>query len=229
MYLRSGNVLFLILLAVALFAALSYAVTQSSRSGGNDISREQAELFASRFLQYGAAVKLAFDRARIDGSIKDWQWDFSSSHTHSSSNSACTESKCALFDPAGGGAPIDAGTSDYIDTDLPLAHPNWFFYSIRAHGHGSELPDLVMVLRGVENETCLAINRLQSIPNNGALAFLDGDHAWGEYSGNLSAFPVPNNGVGDGIGDEAAAFVGQQAFCAHAFDSNYGYYVLLAR
>lgn len=62
---RSGNVLFLILLAVALFAALSYAVTQSSRSGGNDISDEQLRLNQSRIENIASAIQAASLRLRI--------------------------------------------------------------------------------------------------------------------------------------------------------------------
>jgi hypothetical protein len=49
---ESGNVLFLILIAVALFAALSYIVTTSSRSGAGTISPEKAKLQAAEVLNH---------------------------------------------------------------------------------------------------------------------------------------------------------------------------------
>jgi len=61
---RSGNVLFLILLAVALFAALGYAVTQAGRSGGKDISDEKADLDQAELENYQAAI--AAGRMRLE-------------------------------------------------------------------------------------------------------------------------------------------------------------------
>lgn len=59
---QSGNVLFLILIAVALFAALSYAVTQSTRTNGANADEDKAALIASQIVQMAAAVKTARDR-----------------------------------------------------------------------------------------------------------------------------------------------------------------------
>jgi hypothetical protein len=78
MYLNrnSGNVLFLILLAVALFAALSYAVTQSNRSGGNDISDEDARLVASQITQYATLMEQTVTRLRLSNGCRDTQISF---------------------------------------------------------------------------------------------------------------------------------------------------------
>lgn len=66
---ESGNVLFLILIAVALFAALSYAVTQSTRSGGGDAGRETTLVNAAQITQYPASVKTAITRMVVSNSV----------------------------------------------------------------------------------------------------------------------------------------------------------------
>ena len=63
---QKGNALFLILIAVALFAALSYAVTQSGR-GGSGIDKEQAEFVAAKLFNFTTAFQTGVDRLRLGG------------------------------------------------------------------------------------------------------------------------------------------------------------------
>ena len=78
MKVEKGNALFLILIAVALFAALSYAVTSSGR-GGSGIDKEQASILAAQITQYGASVAVAVQRIKTINGTQDtmfeWQND----------------------------------------------------------------------------------------------------------------------------------------------------------
>jgi hypothetical protein len=71
---QAGNVLFLILIAVVLFAALSYAVTQSTRGGGNSDS-EKIKIDAAQMIQQAAQMKAAFQRYNIFNDVDQIQFN----------------------------------------------------------------------------------------------------------------------------------------------------------
>ena len=64
---QSGNALFLILIAVVLFAALTYAITQSNRGSGNSAAREGNTVSASSVTQFPAAMRTGITRILMRG------------------------------------------------------------------------------------------------------------------------------------------------------------------
>lgn len=103
---EQGNVLFLILIAVALFAALSYAVTQSTRSGGGDANSERSLVSSAALTQYPASLKTAIVRMTVSNNVdvNFLSFDMPSTFSALTNGAANTQQSNAVFHPAGGAA-----------------------------------------------------------------------------------------------------------------------------
>jgi hypothetical protein len=103
---ESGNVLFIILIGVALFAALMYAMTHSS-TGGTTISKEQAEGAVSEAVDYAITIQTTLQKMQSLTECTDAMLDFGALANYGGANaSAPSDKSCHLFDPAGGGLKV---------------------------------------------------------------------------------------------------------------------------
>jgi len=162
---EAGNALFLILIAVALFAALSYAVTQSGRGGGN-VDRETALIAASQMTQYAAGLRTTVTRMVITGTP-----------ANSLEFETTTGASDEVFDSAGGGAieqdpPANVASAATTYEYLVPATDSTGWYIV---GIGGDGPDVFMVTDptiGLTDNVCDEINRglgiTGVIPANGA-------------------------------------------------------------
>lgn len=188
-----GNALFLILIAVALFAALSYAVTQSGRGGGGT-DKETALIQAGEITQFGNAVRTAATRMILTGtdaaSVEFCStisvFDFCQSVT------PCEDSATCVFAPAGGGVAISS---------LPNVGGTWSFYEVNSFGNnamdgigttgcGAACSDAFILVQNVGQTVCEALN-------NG-------------YGLSISPIASDNDGVSDNL---LEAYPGEPYFC----------------
>lgn len=226
-----GNVLFLILIAVALFAALSYAVTNSSRTSGGSADTEKVSLQASRILQYATALENSLVRMRLSNNCNPEQVSFENplstavGELYSNPNSPPNFS-CHLFRPEGGGAIFDdlngaISRYDWRGTDLKS---QLMFSPVLISGIGTTEAELVFIIYGgISRALCTEINRKLGVPDNGAT-----DPAWESdsttnYTGTFSSYETHGISLG-----------GNSSFCAydqeHDVENNGAYFhVLLPR
>lgn len=98
---ENGNALFLILIAVALFAALSYAITTSGRGGGG-IDREKAEISAARIIQFAGQLENTIQKLQIINGCSDTELNFDNG-VYAGYTNGSLDSPCSLFHSSGGG------------------------------------------------------------------------------------------------------------------------------
>ncbi len=150
---ESGNVLFLILIAVALFAALSYAVTQSTRSGSGATDREQSLLGSATLTQYPTSLRTSIIRM-ILGGLDVRQLAFNAPDAFSG-----VSVTRLVFHPDGGGGVFQQAPADVMQAQVAANwshNANFAVPSIGRDGAGGN--DLIAFLAGINQITCERIN-----------------------------------------------------------------------
>jgi hypothetical protein len=153
---EKGNVLFLILIAVALFAALSYAVTQSSRSGGGDASSETTLVNSAQLTQYPASVRTSIIRMMVSRSIDPTTLEFDPPSDFGGSSATY-----GVFHPSGGAATYVLGPAEVMASGT---QGTWLFNSAYRIQNIGTTPgdntgaDIVAFLPGVSLGVCKKLN-----------------------------------------------------------------------
>lgn len=170
-----GNVLFLILIAVALFAALSYAVTQSTRSGSGDANSETSLIDSAQVTQYPAGVRTSVVRMVIGNtSVDQLLFDVPSSMSGTSADvTDPNELSREVFYPTGGGAVYEAAPKSVLAAG---SEGRWVFTSqYKVDGIGitdntTASNEIIAFLPGVTQGICKKLNDQLGITVTGSPA-----------------------------------------------------------
>lgn len=233
MRVEKGNVLFIILIAVALFGALSYAVTQGMRGGGSDISKDQAGLYADEILDYAKSVEIAVQRMMARGvSENDLCFDIDQYPGGNASfeHASCADTKNRVYHPNGGGIyyksinvkALDSANSANSTYALPYIQSGYQMVGI-----GNEsLPELLLQINFITKDVCMAINRSVGVSNDDGDVFEEDNTAASiAFVGNFAAAPVADTLNDDGVGYE-----GKPVYCRKSSSGTYQFVkVLIAR
>lgn len=221
---EKGNVLFLILIAVALFAALSYAVTQSSRSGGGDASNETNLISSAQITQYPASIRTAVIRMVVSNNVDVTTLNFDTPSDFATTCNA-SSSRC-VFHPSGGGAAYVAAPSDIMESG---GSGIWYFsghYEVTNLGissaGSSDGNEVIAFLPGIKPSICSKINSELGIGGDTIhTANLD-PAAAAQFMG--TGYSIPASEINIGTAGGAAGLDSQPFGCVEDSGGDYIYY-----
>lgn len=232
-----GNVLFLILIAVALFAALSYAVTQSTRSGGGDAQKETNKLGSAQITQYPASLRTSIIRMVIGNQdVNTLEFNTPTDYDNCFGGAGGTHSRC-VFHPSGGQATYVQIPGDLMASN---AAGDWVFNGENAinligTSSGADAPttataDLIAYLPGVATSVCESINEELgiaggTIPAETGIVFTSAS----SMVDTDGSSPTSIGATGATIGLDVTSLDGHPFGCFSQGGSNVYFHVLIER
>ncbi len=220
----SGNILFLILIAVALFAALSYAATYSTRSGGTT-EKEAWQVQSSQVTQYPVSVAASVQRMVLKGGDPGLL-EFNPPEGFDDLNDIAM----GVFHPQGGAATYAKANPEAMADGLP---GTWYFNAeFEIQDIGKSVPndfegnEIIAFLPGIKDVLCDQMNARMGLSGDidtdgnvipSVMIMMDSDQA----------LPSSEEVLGDG---DSGGLAGKAFGCfKNEGDENIYFHVLLER
>lgn len=235
-----GNVLFIILIAIALLAALTWSMTRTSRTMST-VSAEDAEIATQNILSYTNSVMEATERVMASNGCRDDQVSFENPVVAGYTNpNAPADQRCHIFAQDGGGLTWEEPSADWLDGShaadalygqFVVPGGGSCIYDVGqgdgATGCPAAYSDIFIAIPFLKEEICTSINKKLGVNLPLGTAPIDGTNAWlpanAKYTGSFSATAVISLG----------AYNGRQAVCFQSTTTPAGgyhfYQVLIAR
>jgi hypothetical protein len=174
-----GSVLIYIFIAVAVLAALTFAVSRGNREGLSTIEKERAELYVTQIMDYVGVIRRAVQTIMINNArpedicFHSVRWGHDDYDPVPGAPVECPNPDFAVFGASGGGAGFTVPATDLLDSsfaDQPL-YGRWHFtgansvMGVGSDGATADNSELLMVLPYIKRDVCVAINRRLQNPN----------------------------------------------------------------
>jgi hypothetical protein len=219
-----GNILWFLLLAIALLGILTVVMTRSGSNTDEAGDRERRTVKSSELFRYGASIRTAIGNMLQQGVSEN---EISFEHNGTDLNARCTASNCKIFNTGGAGLnyrtfPDANDGSNWIFTGANNVGTAADPVGTTAAGTGN---DLVMLLPNAKSSLCTDINTELGVGTSGTLPADAGGIVTTAFDG---AYPSAVLSVLDG---DATPFEldGHEAGCFIAGGVTYFYFVVLAR
>lgn len=166
---EKGNVLFLILIAVALFAALSFAVTQTLRNTPEDPQGDTRKLGTAALIQNTTFIAQAVQTMAMRGvAAENFCFDSPLWGHNNYYHSACDNNDNKVFSTHGGGGASVAPVPDGINDGSPWYITGQSCIIETAPGcnaNGNQDEDIILFVPHVNHDVCVALNDRLGVPN----------------------------------------------------------------
>ncbi len=238
-----GNALMYVLIGVVLFAALGYALSQSSRGSTSALTEERTKLAASEIIEYGTIVANAVGQLRLRG-FDSTEISFDNNFV-SYPNGNCGDDTCKIFHPDGAGVVYRVPDTDWLDTinPAPTLYGEWYFpdkVCVENAGTGGSgcdsddaYTDLVIILPYIREEVCVEINNKVGVTNPSDVPPVVTGNAWAttedRFAGAFNNDEAISNGTGNFSSKMAGCFEGSAAGSTPKSDTFHYYQVLISR